>query len=87
MKAIRSIFMALCILLLGGPALAGDATTFTLYRDSLLDRSARLHIASFDTAEGESYNRENCNLVAVLMQEQPGVRTRFWCEKGQYTPE
>lgn len=66
------------------PARADQTTAFTLLRDSVTDRTIRVHVASFDTDHGEAYNLENCNLVAVLLQQQPGVRTRFWCEKGPY---
>jgi hypothetical protein len=50
----------------------------------VLDAGARIHVASFDTAHGSAYNRENCNLVADLMQAQAGVKTRFWCEAGAF---
>jgi hypothetical protein len=73
-----------CAITLIGPVLADDAGVFTLYRNSLLDDTARIHVASFDAAEGEPYNLENCNLIASLMQEQPEVKTRFWCERGRY---
>jgi len=44
----------------------------------------RLHIATFDAAEKEEYNRENCDVAQKLFGAQPGVKTRFWCEKGRY---
>ena len=67
-------------------------TTFTLYRNSIMDENMRLHIATFDTANtstwgGQSkdaYNKGNCDLAASLFQQQPGVKTKFWCEKGRY---
>ena len=67
-------------------ACQADAETYTLYRSSLVDSLGRVHIATFDTTEGEAYNLENCNLVAALLQAQDGVQTRFWCEKGSYRP-
>ncbi len=63
---------------------AAAASTFTLYRNSPLDPSMRLHVATFDAAEGEQYNRENCNTAADLFSRQTGVRTRFWCEAGRF---
>ena len=58
---------------------------FTLYRNSVIDRSMRIHVATFDAADGgEKYNSENCDLAANLFASQAGVKTRFWCEKGIY---
>lgn len=65
-------------------ACGGGSGTYTLYRNSVLDANARYHIASFDSADGDAYNNENCNLAAKLYQQQDGVRTRFWCEKGSF---
>lgn len=59
--------------------------TFTLYRSSALDQLARVHVGTFDAADGTDYNRENCELARQLFQSQPGARVRFWCEKGTYT--
>jgi hypothetical protein len=59
-------------------ASAADETTYTLYRNSVLDLKMRIHVASFDTDNGGDYNIENCNLVADLMKTQDGVTTRFW---------
>lgn len=58
--------------------------TYTLYRNSALDSGARIHMATFDASEPESYNRENCELGRILFQDQPGIVTRFWCEKGNF---
>ena len=74
------------VLLAGALAAAGGAaaSTFTLYRNSPLDSSMRLHVATFDAADGEPYNRENCNLAAYVFSRQAGVNTRFWCEAGRF---
>lgn len=55
---------------------------YTLYRNSVLDGTARIHVATFNTDNGKNYNAENCSLVADLLQQQEGVNTRFWCEPG-----
>lgn len=47
-------------------------------------KGARLHVATFDTSEGKSYNSENCEVAATLFSKQPGVKTIFWCEPGKY---
>jgi len=41
-------------------------------------------VATFDAADGESYNKENCEEARELFQSQDGVKTKFWCEKGRY---
>lgn len=58
--------------------------TFTLYRNSVTDESMRVHVASFNASDGESYNRGNCEQAQLLFQVQPGVKTKFWCEKGVF---
>jgi hypothetical protein len=58
--------------------------TYTLYRNSVVDESMRIHVATFDTADGEEYNQENCRIAADLFVKYQGLKTRFWCEKGPY---
>ena len=57
---------------------------FTLYRNSVLDASMRMHVATFDTDQGGSYNQENCWMAQKLFQGQSGVTVTFWCEKGRF---
>lgn len=57
---------------------------YTLYRNSMTDAAMRLHVASFDAADGAAYNRDNCGQAQQLFQGQPGVKTRFWCEPGRF---
>ena len=61
-----------------------EGESFVLYRNSMTDDTMRIHAASFDASDGEKYNRENCEQAQKLFQAQPGVRTRFWCEKGRF---
>jgi hypothetical protein len=62
-----------------------DSDTYTLYRTSVVLPDARLHVGTFDAADGgERYNRENCEQALELFQAQPGIKTRFWCEKGRF---
>lgn len=65
-------------------ACGGEADTYTLYRSSVLLENARLHVASFDAADGAKYNDENCQQAQELYQGQPGVKVKFWCEKGRF---
>lgn len=74
----------------GLSACAGDGV-FTLYRSGVSTpevgismENARIHIATFDADESEGYNRENCEIASKLFQAQPGVKVRYWCEKGGY---
>ncbi len=62
---------------------AEDSGTYTLYRTSVA-ADLRIHIATFDSADGEAYNQENCFLAASLFAGQPGVAVKFWCEKGRF---
>ena len=62
----------------------GASDTYTLYRSSVVLENARLHVASFDAADGERYNNENCQQAQELYQGQPGVKVKFWCEKGRF---
>ncbi len=63
---------------------ASENQSFVLYRNSVTDENMRIHVASFDAAEGEQYNRGNCEQAQLLFQNQPGVKTKFWCEKGRF---
>ena len=77
--------MKACAILLVGATLAGCTdTSYTLYRNSVIDQGLRVHVASFNAADGEAYNRENCDIAARLFQQQPGVTVKYWCEKGAY---
>lgn len=66
-----------------------EARPYTLYRTSpniggINGDGARIHIATFDTKDGDAYNKENCEIAAALFQRQPNVRVRYWCELGTY---
>lgn len=69
-------------------ATAADAAenAYTLYRGSVAPDVFRVHVATFDAANGEKYNRENCAIAAGLFQRQPGVTVPYWCEWGRYKP-
>lgn len=63
---------------------ASESESFVLYRNSIADENMRIHVASFDVADGEAYNRANCELARDLFQAQPRTSTKFWCEKGRF---
>ena len=79
---IRGCVVALPLLLAASNAYADDV--YTLYRSSLLEGISRIHVATFDTRDGDAYNHEDCELAANLFQAQLGVKTRFWCEHGHF---
>jgi hypothetical protein len=60
------------------------SASYTLYRNSVLDTTMRIHIATFDTKDGGEYNLDNCNIAKDLFQNQQGVKVRYWCEKGSF---
>ncbi len=80
MRLLSHVVMLLCA---SSSTLWAQDSSFLLYRNSLIDSSLKIHIASFDTNEGAEYNAENCWLAADLFQNQPGVSTRFWCEPSE----
>ena len=45
---------------------ASRETIYTLYRSSAVNDSVRIHVASFDTSDGETYNRDNCEVATLL---------------------
>ena len=57
---------------------------YALYRSSVLGEDQRYHVGTFDADEKEDYNRENCEIAKGLFQKQPGVKVRYWCEKGYF---
>jgi hypothetical protein len=83
---LRLALLASCLLLSACLNSTGssDGSTFVLYRNSVTDENMRLHVATFDAADGEAYNRGNCEQAMNLFQAQPGVQTKFWCEKGHF---
>jgi hypothetical protein len=77
----RVSVVLLAALILSG---CGDNSAYTLYRNSPAFPDMRIHVATFDAADGDSYNGENCRIASELFSKQPGVTTRYWCEKGRY---
>lgn len=82
----RRLLAALVVgIALCSPAAAqSDADVLTLYRNSVVDGTMRIHVATFDSSDGRDYNAENCDLAANLFQRQEGISVRFWCEPGHF---
>lgn len=81
---VRSLTILSAIVLTTAIAACTDSEAFTLYRNSPVGADMRIHVASFNAADGEAYNRENCQVAASLFKTQSGVTVAYWCEKGQY---
>ena len=56
---------------------------FTLYRNSALDASIRMHVATYDTDQGSSHNRENCWTAQKPFQVLNGVAEGFCAIKDR----
>ena len=80
------------ILVLSTPALTSaqdgarlaESQVFTLYRTGVGLPNLRMHIATFDSSDGQRYNKGNCEIAQELFQNQPGVTVRYWCEPGYF---
>ncbi len=80
-----TVLLLLAFILVGcGERRAPEGARFSLYRNSVTDENMRIHVATFDAADGEAYNRGNCDIARDLFQAQPGVKVKFWCEKGSF---
>lgn len=67
------------------PRMPADSV-YTLYRESVVP-GGRVHIATFDTAEGESFNRNTCEEVRDVILAAPDLPPyRYWCEQGYVRP-
>lgn len=76
-------YFVLLLLTLSSCSPYDDSGIYTLYRGSILG-DLRIHMATFDADEGESYNSYNCQLTADLIMAIPGVEVKYWCEKGRF---
>jgi hypothetical protein len=81
------------VMLVAAVSLVGcgeQSRTYTLYRNSPVIKSLRIHFSTFNADESGSYNEENCNVAADLMNKEasrimngePAVR--YWCELGKF---
>ncbi|MFN3774135.1 hypothetical protein [Sphingomonas parapaucimobilis] len=67
---------------------------FTLYRNSTLDETMRIHVATFDADDygnGSSrYNQQGCTFTATALTERAAAMNdgtapfHYWCEKGTF---
>ncbi len=73
-----------------------ESEPVTLYRNSQVDSSMRIHIATFDAEDsGQYYNLVNCRLASKVLNANvealnPGKEQQtvgFWCEEGNFEKE
>ncbi len=73
----------------------GSGEVVTLYRNSPVTYSMRIHFATFDSSDGTNYNLSNCQMAArtfnanVTELAKRDGRPRnlgagFWCEVGRF---
>lgn len=79
----KKLMIAATLLLGACVAEPTDMAAYTLYRTPLAGNDM-LHVATFDAGHGADYNRENCEIVARLMQNQPGVTVAYVCRVGRH---
>lgn len=76
----------------------GGGGAVTLYRNSPIDYSMRIHWGSFDAGDGVNYNLSNCQMAARLLNANVTALARkegrardsvvgFWCEVGSFKEE
>lgn len=72
-----------------------NGASATLYRNSEIAPSMRVHFASFNAAEKAPYNLNNCQMAARVLNANVAAMTKeagrelderlgFWCEPGQF---
>lgn len=70
--------LALCVLVASCGVFMAPGS-YRLYRTSLVPSDPLVLVATFDSPQGEAFNRENCETARQLFQAQPGIVTRFVC--------
>lgn len=85
------ILLAFAILIITGCTQEEKSSTseiYTLYRGGALDKSLRIHYATFPTkGEKTDWNKENCERIAEYLNKEEKYKTypvKFWCEKGDF---
>ncbi|MDP1731123.1 MAG: hypothetical protein Q8L54_08110 [Devosia sp.] len=58
--------------------------TYTLYRNSPVDASMRVHVATYDANDRGSFNQGNCRHASDLLNKQGVVGVKWWCEEGRF---
>lgn len=92
-------FFLFFVLVLSGCSDGAEVgSSATLYRNSLLDPTMRVHFASFNAPDKAPYNIDNCEMVARIMNANVDASAAkegkprnqsagFWCERGSFSQE
>lgn len=59
-----------------------ELTVYSLYRSPGVGNH-HIHVATFDALDDQGHNKKNCEIVAGLMQEQPGAFVQYYCHAGR----
>lgn len=97
MIRIAALLAATCLVGCSSPE--RSASVFTLYRNSNISPSLRVHWGTFDASESDpTYNANNCAMAARLLNANmresakaegltPHFRVGFWCEPGSFSEQ
>lgn len=59
-----------------------DTVIYNLNVESKINPNLKIHIATFDSDEGENYRKASCNETAKLLQENSSGMNLFYCEQS-----
>ena len=86
----RFMFLALFVLMGASQSISAKTTeenVFTLIRNNHVNPLIRVHIATFDTANGSVFNARHCQKAQEYFQKaakELGSVEKLWCEKGYF---
>ncbi|OHD05588.1 hypothetical protein [Sphingopyxis sp. RIFCSPHIGHO2_12_FULL_65_19] len=94
----KRLMVLLAIMVAGCSSAKDEAASATLYRNSILDPSMRVHFASFNAPDKAPFNIDNCEMVARIMNANVDASSAkegkprnqsagFWCERGDFSEE
>lgn len=92
------IFLFFVLALTGCSDGSEVTSSATLYRNSMLDPTMRVHFASFNAPDKAPFNIDNCEMVARIMNANVDASAAkegkprnqsagFWCERGNFSEE
>jgi hypothetical protein len=92
---VKQLILATAALLFLAACDEDRSATYTLYRNSPLEPSVRVHWATFNATDKGDYNRGNCTMAARLLNanvkasakaegKEPFEGVGFWCELGKF---
>jgi hypothetical protein len=71
MRRLNHVFSSVTLIMISVYSSSVNVSTIaTLYRSSVLDETARIHVATFDATDSDNYNQENREQARKLSQSQ-----------------